>query len=209
MAKYNFDQSENDPQQWYWYKNGLSPAEVQQIINMASELPIHRATTIGADGKAKEANDPNGIRSSMVKWIPQRSEWDWLYKRMLEWAKEANDTLWNFDLISAPENIQYTEYYAHENGHYDWHQDIGPGELPSKRKVSITVQLSSDEEYSGGDLQITSGGTGNGLLAEHSTCPRGSGVVVLFPSYMMHRVSEVTKGTRKSLVLWVGGSHFR
>ena len=40
-------------------------------------------------------------------------------------------------------------------------------------------------------------------------CPRGKGVAVLFPSYMMHRVSPVTKGTRKSLVLWVGGEHYR
>lgn len=209
MARHNFKQAENDPQQYYWFKQGLSKEEVDMVIKLASELPINRATTIGSDGIPREGNDPNGIRSSMVKWIPQREEWDWLYERMLDWAKEANDTLWNFDLISAPENIQYTEYYAHENGHYDWHQDIGPGELPSKRKVSITVQLSPGEEYDGGDLQITSGGTGTGILAEHTTCPRGSGVVVLFPSYMMHRVSEVTKGTRKSLVLWVGGSHYR
>ena len=39
--------------------------------------------------------------------------------------------------------------------------------------------------------------------------PRGKGTVVIFPSYMMHRVSEVTKGTRESLVLWVGGDHYR
>ena len=39
--------------------------------------------------------------------------------------------------------------------------------------------------------------------------PKGKGTVVIFPSYMMHRVSEVTKGTRESLVLWVGGDHYR
>jgi len=208
MAKHTFHQPENDPQQWYWYQNGLSQEEVQKIIKLASELPVERATTIGSDGEEHEGNDPDGIRSSMVKWIPQNSNWDWLYKKMTEWAVEANKELWNFDLHSAPENIQYTEYYAHENGHYDWHQDIGPGELPSKRKISITVQLSDSEEYEGGELQITTGGdTSNNWGAQ--TCPRGRGVVVLFPSYMMHRVSPVKEGTRKSLVLWVGGSHYK
>lgn len=208
MAKHNFEQPENDPQQWYWYKDGLSQEEVQKIINLASELPIERATTIGSDGVAKEGNDPDGIRSSMVKWIPQTTQWDWLYQKMIAWAEEANNELWHFDLVSAPENIQYTEYYAHENGHYDWHQDIGPGEQPSRRKVSITVQLSDAEEYDGGELQITTGGDVSNDWGAAS-CPKGRGVVVLFPSYMMHRVSEVTKGTRRSLVLWVGGAHYK
>lgn len=208
MARHNFEQNTNDPQQWYWFQNGLSQDEVTQIINLASELPTQRATTIGSDGQQHEGNDPNGVRSSMIKWIPQNENWDWLYKRMMEWAKEANDALWHFDLISAPEAIQYTEYYATENGHYDWHQDIGSGDLPSRRKVSITVQLSDTDEYDGGELQITSGGdTSDDWGAQ--TCPRGRGVAVLFPSYMMHRVSPVTKGTRRSLVLWVGGAHYK
>lgn len=204
----NFKQQENDPQQWYWFKSALTKEEVNKIIMLASELPIERATTIGSNGEVVEENDPNGIRSSMVKWIPQNKDWSWLYQRLIDMAAEANDALWKFDLVSAPENIQYTEYYAHENGHYDWHQDIGPGDLGSKRKVSITIQLSESDEYEGGELQITSGGdTSNDWGAQ--TCPRGGGVAVLFPSYMMHRVSPVTKGTRRSLVLWVGGSHYR
>lgn len=205
---YTFEQPENDPQQWYWFKEGLSQEEVNRIIQLASELPIHRATTIGNDGVAREGNDPNGIRSSMVKWIPQNQDWDWLYKKLVGFAEEANNNLWKFDLHSAPEQIQYTEYYAHENGHYDWHQDIGPGPAPSRRKVSITIQLSDSDEYEGGELQITSGGDASNDWGAQ-TCPRGRGVAVLFPSYMMHRVSTVKKGTRRSLVLWVGGSHYK
>lgn len=210
MARHNFKQSENNPQQWYWFQHGLTSDETLQVIQMASELPIERATTIGSDGELKDINDPNGVRSSMVKWIPQTPQWDWLYQKMIQWAEEANSALWKFDLISAPESIQYTEYYAHENGHYDWHQDIGAGELPSKRKVSITVQLSDPEEYDGGELEITTGGGGHtdGFVVS-SVCPKGKGVVVLFPSYMMHRISPVKKGTRRSLVLWVGGSHYK
>ena len=56
---------------------------------------------------------------------------------------------------------------------------------------------------------ICTGSNGSGQLDNNEVCPRGKGVGVLFPSYMMHRVSPVTRGVRKSLVLWVGGSHFR
>ena len=203
---YTFDQKENDPHQWYWFKEALNKEEVERVIRMAAKLPQVRATTIGDDGDTKEDTEN---RSSMVKWIPQTKEWDWLYDRLIGMAHEANENTWDFDLMSAPENIQYTEYYASEEGHYDWHQDIGAGELPSKRKVSITLQLSADDEYVGGELQLTGGGDGNGGIIESTTLPRGKGVGVLFPSYMMHRVSKVTKGVRKSLVLWVGGAHYR
>jgi PKHD-type hydroxylase len=73
----------------------------------------------------------------------------------------------------------------------------------SLRKVSITVQLSDPSEYEGGDLDIWQGGK------EYITAPRGKGTVVIFPSYMMHRVSPVTVGTRRSFVLWLGGEHYR
>lgn len=201
---YLYETKANDPQQYYWYRQALTKEEVDKVIQMAEKLPeAKRATTIG--------NDTGGsIRSSMIKWIPSNnSDWDWLYNRMMKLSIEANKNLWNFDLISALENIQYTEYYASENGHYDWHQDIGKGELPSKRKVSITIQLSESEDYDGGELLICVGSNGSGQLDNNRVCPRGKGVGVLFPSYMMHRVTPVTRGTRKSLVLWVGGSPFK
>jgi PKHD-type hydroxylase len=157
-------------------------------------IPEHRATTV--------ASDDSAIRSSIVKWIPQNDQWSWLYDKMINMATIANNALWNFDLQTAPEQIQFTEYHASQGGHYGWHQDIGPGML-SLRKVSITVQLSGPEDYQGGDLQIWQGGD-NPIDA-----PKGKGTVVIFPSYMMHRVTKVTSGIRRSLVLWVGGEHYR
>ena len=192
---YLFDKETNDPQQFYWYQNGFSKQELDKIYKEVAELPFQEATTFAKTGD-------KSVRSSSVKWIPQNEQWQWLYERLMQLASEANNELWNFDLISAPELIQYTEYYASEDGHYDWHQDIGPNE-GSLRKVSITVQLSDSDEYEGGDLQIWTGG--NSIM----DTARGAGVVVVFPSYLMHRVSKVTKGTRRSFVLWVGGEHYK
>ena len=89
--------------------------------------------------------------------------------------------------------------------HYGWHADIGPG-LLSKRKISITVQLSEPDEYEGGDMEVFKGGSMKGPFDQ---APRKAGCVFIFPSFMMHRVAPVTKGTRKSFVLWLGGNHYK
>lgn len=192
---YLFNKQTNDPQEFYWYKDTFTKEELDKIYKDVDELPFQEATTFAND-------EDKSVRSSSVKWIPQNEQWQWLYEKLMNLAQDANNELWNFDLVSAPELIQYTEYYASEDGHYDWHQDIGPNE-GSLRKVSITVQLSESDEYEGGDLQIWTGG--NSVM----DTARGAGIVVVFPSYLMHRVSKVTKGTRRSFVLWVGGEHYK
>ena len=194
----NFRRKINDPQNYYWYQNGFSKEELEKVYNGVSSLPFHGATLLGN----QDVNAIKKIRSSSVKWIPKNDEWIWLYDKLMDMAMTANEALWNFDLISAPELIQYTEYYDVEGGHYGWHQDIGSG-AGSHRKVSITVQLSESDEYEGGDLEMWKGGE------DYVTVERGAGVVFIFPSYMMHRVTKVTKGTRRSFVLWVGGDHFK
>lgn len=192
---YTFDKETNDPQQYYWFKDGFSKKELSKIYKDIDTLPFQEATTFSNKSDAS-------VRSSSVKWIPQNDEWSWLYEKLINFAVIANEELWKFDLVSAPELIQYTEYYDVEGGHYDWHQDIGPNE-GSLRKVSITVQLSEPDEYQGGDLEVWTGGN------SVSSAERGAGVVVVFPSYLMHRVTKVTKGTRRSFVLWVGGDHYK
>lgn len=194
----NFQQQTNDPQNFFWYKHGFTKEELDKIYNNVAQLPFENATILGEDN----IEAIKSIRSSSIKWIPKDQNWQWLYDKLMAMAAEANKALWNFDLISVDEKIQYTEYYDNANGHYTWHQDIGAGNA-SKRKISITVQLSDPEEYEGGDLEMWQGGE-SVVKAE-----RGAGVVFIFPSYMMHRVTKVTKGTRRSFVLWIGGQHYR
>ena len=75
----------------------------------------------------------------------------------------------------------------------------------SVRKISITVQLSDPSEYEGGELELWSGGSEESATKAY----KGAGSVFMFPSYMLHRVTPITKGTRRSFVLWLGGSHYR
>ena len=139
----------------------------------------------------------------MIKWVPQSEEFKWIYDKIGMLATTANEEMFKFDLYSMPEMIQYTEYYSTNKGHYDWHMDIGSSSWMQYRKLSVTVQLSGPDEYEGGDLQIWTGGQ------YPMTAPRGKGNVVIFPSFMMHRVTPVTRGTRKSFVLWLGGGPYK
>jgi PKHD-type hydroxylase len=193
----NYNQPFNTPDNYYWYQNIFTPEEISKLEEDLANLKVETAR-VGNDGQESDVS----VRSSRVNWIPNEDKWSWLYSKIITASSEANKAIWNFDLHSANELIQYTEYHSTEAGHYTWHMDCG-SDYMSHRKISITVQLSESDEYEGGDLELWTGG--NSPLR----APRGKGVAVLFPSYMLHRVSPVTKGIRKSLVLWVGGSHFK
>jgi len=178
---------------YYWFENGFTTQEIDTIVNGSLEYEFKKAIIM-------DEGNTDKFRKSNIKWLPFDSKWEWVIDKIMSQVTEANKTIWNFDLKSIIDNIQYTEYEGN-GGHYDWHLDIGPGSI-SHRKISITIQLSDPEEYVGGDLQIMTG-------SEYTTVPRGKGTVVIFPSFLLHRVVPLTSGNRKSLVLWVGGDHYK
>jgi PKHD-type hydroxylase len=179
---------------YYWYQEGLNSEDLTNLDKLAATYPYTKGTIVGNDEIVES------IRKSKIKWIHPNDDSQWLYDKIINMVVEANNTMWNFNLYSVIDSIQYTEY-SEGGGHYDWHMDIGPGSI-SHRKVSITIQLSDPNEYEGGDLELWYGGS---IIQ----IPKNKGLTVLFPSFSMHRVTPITKGTRKSLVLWVGGEHYK
>jgi PKHD-type hydroxylase len=178
---------------YYWFNGGLTSEEVDKIVEDAKEYPFIKALVVDEENTDK-------FRKSNIKWLPFDSKWDWVIDKIMSQVVEANDTIWKFDLNSVIDNIQYTEYEGN-GGHYDWHLDIGPGTI-SHRKISIVIQLSDPDDYVGGDLEIMTG-------SDHTKIPRGKGNVIIFPSFLLHRVVPLISGNRKSLVLWVGGGHYK
>ena len=183
-----------DQTNYYWFKEGFNLNEVKAIESLTNTFPYQTATTVGNPDESLDS-----VRKSKIKWLHHDSKTDWVYDKLLNMVIEAN-TMWKFNLHSIIDSIQYTEYYE-GGGHYDWHVDIGPKDI-SHRKISITIQLSDSDEYEGGDLELWTGGA-------KKVMPRGKGISAFFPSFMMHRVTPITKGIRKSLVLWVGGEHYK
>ncbi|OED37154.1 hypothetical protein AB833_24730 [Chromatiales bacterium (ex Bugula neritina AB1)] len=177
---------------FYFYKQALSDQQIGVVEKLSESLKDERGTAGG------ETND--SYRSSRIRWIHYGNDSHWLYETLGTMAATANRALWNFNIAAMTESIQFGEYHATENGHYDWHLDIGAGSF--KRKISIVVQLTDPAEYEGGDLELLFG-------RSPQRVERGKGNVTVFPSYVLHRVTPVTKGIRRSLVIWVSGEPFR
>lgn len=131
---------------------------------------------------------------------------EWLYTRCGEKISSLNDKHFNVDIIGLFDNIMYLRYEADENdpdnhGKFDWHKDTGYGHH-AMRKLSVTISLSDPSEYEGGDFIIFDSGEKNlGKLK--------MGEAIIFPSYMQHRVTPVTKGIRQALVVFVYGPRYK
>ncbi|MGV7105846.1 2OG-Fe(II) oxygenase [Flavobacterium sp. U410] len=189
----NYNQCQLD--NWYWFQEAFTEDELLQIEQIQESIPFNMAKI------AQDTDDLETKRKSEVKWLGKEvPDFKWLYERFITMGTEANTSLWKFDLTEIVDDLQYTVYH-HDGGHFDWHMDLG-SEKYARRKVSITMQLSDPEDYEGGDFEFMIGN-------EVVKLPRKKGCVILFPSYFLHRVTPVTKGTRKSLVLWIYGPPFR
>jgi PKHD-type hydroxylase len=183
----------------YTFTNSFTDEEIDYINAFCQQLPPEPDSGSVGTGEGEFAQNKS-IRSSVIRWVPIVEETQFIYDRIYEMVKEANEELWGFDLSGFVENAQYTEYYGSDDGKYDWHLDIGYD--TDFRKISITIQLSDEDEYEGGELEFLRG-------PMPLSAPKEKGVASLFPSYILHRVNNVTSGVRRSIVLWVTGPSFR
>jgi PKHD-type hydroxylase len=178
---------------YYYFENGFCEEDTNRIIQLGDSMPKQAALTgVNSDG-------PTDYRTSEISWINDEIAHSWLFDRISDLALVANREMWNFDLYGYQDGLQYTIYYDND-GHYDWHVDLGPG--MSNRKLSCVVQLSDPSEYDGGDLQMNNG-------SNIITVPKKKGLVTFFSSFVLHRVTPVTRGTRRSLVAWISGPNLR
>ena len=139
----------------------------------------------------------NKIIRDVNSWIIHENH-DWVDSLLIEAAQEAN-TQFGFNLTGMIERPQLLQYQSPSHG-YDWHLDIGNGDN-STRKISISIALSPDTGYEGGELCMFTRGETSIKLTQ--------GLIAAFPSFMPHRVKPVTTGERWALVCWIHGEPFR
>jgi PKHD-type hydroxylase len=141
-----------------------------------------------------------------VGWVPWGPETAWIFQKLADFARLANQTIYHFDLTGFDDDLQLAEYQAGD--YYDWHQDIGSG-AHTTRKLSLSLVLTDAREHQGGHLRFPDGiaptSGSDALSLQHPV----KGTLILFPSYQLHRVEPVTSGVRRSLVAWFSGPPFR
>lgn len=183
----------------YW-EGFLTDEEMNKILARPEWLNISDAC-LGGSGKERSIN--KDIRTTDVGWIRLDPSTAWIWEILTNVIADVNAQFFKFDLTGCYEPMQLGVYKESDKGHYDWHTDSSPTDQFAPRKLSMSLLLSDPAEFEGGKLQVKA------CNDEIQTLNMVKGSAWFFPSYMLHRVTPVTKGIRRSLVLWVGGPEFK
>lgn len=172
-----------------------------------SETECDRLIALVQSAQMKDAGLVRGatahqIRRADIAWLDDLPETAWVMDELVGHVARANREGFGFDLTDFGESPQVARYDSAREGHFDWHSDIGAGNWAAKRKLTIVVQLSDPTDYEGGALELRPD-------SNVATAPRTRGTATVFPSFVLHRVTPVTAGTRWSLTLWSHGPAFR
>jgi len=191
----------------YWYfKKEISTAHINKIIKICEKQKKQDA----------EINNEKGIvdkkkRDCTVSWCDDTR----IYNIINPYINTANKNAeWNYH-IDWNETCQYTVY--NKSQFYGYHADtfVNPYKNHKNknyegkvRKLSMTLQLSDPSDYEGGDFYFKYL-TNKGVVEEKVNGAKDKGTLIVFPSFVFHQVTPVTKGTRKSLVNWTLGYPFK
>ncbi len=175
----------------------FTPEQCDIISRLGRSMPPQNAEVGGGVGGKYDTK----TRISHISWLPfKHPDAIPMYKILENIMHKTNKRHFGFENMQINEQAQYTEYP--EGGFYDWHMDcdlIMKNE-PPVRKISMTLVLSPDGDFEGGGLELVKPG--------QIMRPK-QGHAVFFASFVMHRVIPITRGLRKSLVMWFGGEPFK
>lgn len=187
-----------------------SPAPAGEFVRWDDAFSAAELAAIEkyGDGLISQKADLSGrragyddIRITSVAWIERNPQTTWLHQRLEEIVLRLNAEFFRYELFGLSESFQYTVYDGSQGSHFDWHKDHG-NDREEPRKISLSLQLSDGNAYQGCDLELHSAG-------HVQTVSRTRGTLIAFPSYVLHRVTPIRSGVRKSLVVWAAGPEFR
>lgn len=181
-----------------------------ELCDMITDYFVDLPVTIGTAVANK------GYRRCGIKWAELGN---WIGPFIWQYIQQSNDSVFQYDLSSAHmTEIHQIEY--HPGHYYHWHCDdsianqiqymppvflnLKPEATEYIRKLSFSLQLSDENDYTGGDVQI--------ILDTESkmvTIPKQRGTLCIFDSRTRHRVKPVKTGKRFVLVGWVLGPRWK
>lgn len=180
----------------------LSPAECEWLIATVNQRYMGSEGQVGGRG-------PNGTvkverrKATGTSVAKQDDAFNWVLNRTLAFVRRQNAMYWQYKIPSnysseLIEDMHFVMYDGSLKGFYDWHSDTAVAGPRSLRKISAVAILSSRANYTGGEFM---------LKPEHKeikVAPE-QGSLILFPSFVLHKVDPVTSGLRHSLVMQIGG----
>jgi len=167
----------------YW-DGFITNDEINLILAQPEWLSMQSAEVGGSSDNGIISPE---IRKSNVAWLSTKPELYPIWDKLSRAVAEVNSRYFHFDLTGFYEPMQLTLYTDNNKDHYNWHTDAGPTDTHAPRKLSMSMLLNDEAQ----------------------TLDYVKGRAWFFPSYTLHRVAPVTRGIRRSLVLWIGGPPFR
>lgn len=178
-----------------WWEDAFTSEQLDWLQKKAREATQEAQVGGGNGGEVNE-----NVRRSELNWISKDKDCAWVFERLAHVVSSLNADYFGFELTGFGEAIQLTNYHEARQGNYTWHQDFGVKN--ASRKLSVVLQLSDPRDYEGGELQILLG-------KEPTSIQKKRGLITVFPSWTLHQVTPVVKGTRQTLVTWVSGPAFK
>lgn len=177
------------PPCWRWSR--VIPDYLFQCLEHEfKDIPTVKGGTYSSPGGIEKEQDREIRDTDVMMFDPIH----WFCGILFNYGMAANQLAgWNMSVI-APECLQISLYGPEQ--HYTWHPDSDLlFKTPVIRKISVITMISDRSEYTGGALELD--GLGEIILER--------GDVIVFPSWIKHRVTPVEKGLRKTAVTWISG----
>lgn len=178
---------------YYWWEKAISKKQCELILeetNWDQSMTAAITTPIKTNGQVNEK-----IRKTKICWQDPKSPAGCILEAFIRLANQQAG--WNYDL-NGIESVQIGEYK--NDGHYDWHEDHQFFENGMQRKLSAVLLLNDPETFTGGSLEF---------LGVEDPPQLKQGSLVVFPSFVKHRVTPVTENIRYSAVTWMNGPNFK
>ena len=177
---------------WLW-EGALSKEFCNSVL---AEVDWTTSKTAGVDADSPTIDQKT--RRTDIIWQDFMQPLGCIAKSYIDIANQSAG--WGYPLTDQ-EQTQIGRYKSADKGHYDWHIDAGAPNNGIQRKLSISILLSNPSEFEGGELQFKE--------IEDQKILTKQGSIVVFPSFIEHRVTPVTKGDRYSAVTWAHGPSFK
>ena len=180
----------------YWYWKAVIPKEICDYIINTSDW--EKSGTAKFNKNNAPAIDKT-VRKTQLLWEHPLSVVGCILRSYI--TQSNKDAKWNYSLTEI-EDIQLCQYV--DGGHYKYHSDVDiPNHNKQHRKLSAILFLSEPSSYEGGDFEFEMQGAN---LVEKKP---SKGSIIVFPSYLSHRVTPVISGIRYTAVAWALGPAFK
>lgn len=190
-------------------ENFLSKEQINEIISVGDKTQLNYRRTNKFGVRQSYALGKGPSPGSRTQHTLELDSVEWLKKHVYKLAEEAKSMIESkydvsIDISGGAETRDNGNEYGicstYEKGDvYEWHKDSFPEsekELLRTRVLSAVIQLSEEQDYEGGELCVKMG-------EDIVTASKKQGSALVFTSDTFHMVKEVTKGARKSLIVWL------